>query len=116
MTQLVALLSSGKGSWSQVSKLSSFFDETLLLTNDFGKEKFTPQSSTELIVCDLSAPVHALEDAFIRALRPKIKGTEVALNMTSGSGSEHMALLGALLKLGLGIRLVVATESGLTEV
>jgi len=35
--------------------------------------------------------------------------------MTSGSGKEHMALLSALLKLGLGIRLVSFTNNGIKE-
>lgn len=115
MTQLVSLLSTGKGSWAQVAKLSKYFEESLLITNEFGREKFSPENSTTLIVCDLQVPVHVLQDTFIKELRSKIKGTEVALNMTSGSGDEHMALLSALLKLGLGIRLVVTTETGLVE-
>lgn len=115
MTQLVALLSMGKGSWAHVSKLSSHFDETILITNDFGKEKYTPSSNTTLIVADLQAPLHVLQANFLNELKPLVKGTEVALNMVSGTGNEHMALLSVLLKLGVGIRLVVSTDSGFEE-
>lgn len=117
MTQLVALLSTGKGSWAHVAKLmrQSEFDETILLTNTFGKEKFQPETNTTIIEIDFNQPVHTLQDIFIRELRPRIKGVEVALNMMSGTGVEHMALLSALLKLGLAIRLVVAGEEVFEE-
>lgn len=110
MTQLVAILGTGKGSWAHVSKLvrQGGFDEIILITNGFGKEKFSIDVDTSFIVVNFDEPIHVLLDTFIKELRPKIKGTEVALNMVSGAGGEHMALLSALLKLGLGIRLVVA--------
>jgi hypothetical protein len=49
-------------------------------------------------------------------LKDKIKGTEVALNLVSGTGKEHMAILAALLKLGVGIRLVALTKEGFKEI
>ena len=39
-------------------------------------------------------------------LNGKIKDLEVAVNIVSGTGKEHMALLAAILKLGVGVRLV----------
>jgi hypothetical protein len=66
-------------------------------------------------VCDLTTPIHTLQETFLKELRDKVKGTQVALNMVSGSGPERMALLSALLKLGVGIRLVVATDTGFDE-
>ncbi|MBN1175827.1 hypothetical protein JXA48_04245 [Candidatus Woesearchaeota archaeon] len=110
MTQLVAILGTGKGSWAHVSKLvrQGEFEEVVLITNNFGKEKFSLDADTSFIVVDFEQPIHVLLDTFLKELRPKLKGTEVALNMVSGSGNEHMALLSALLKLGMAIRLVVA--------
>lgn len=115
MTQLVALLSSGKGTWTDVAKLTNHFDETVLITNKFGAENYSSQGTTQMVLCDLDAPVHALEDQFVKQLRPLLKGGDVAVNMVSGSGNEHMALISALLKLGLGIRLVVSNDHGFDE-
>jgi hypothetical protein len=117
MTQLIALLSTGKGSWSEVIRLmrQGSFDEVILITNAFGKEKFTPESKTSLIVTDLDAPVHTLQAVFLDKLRPLLKGTQVALNMSSGTGTEHMALLSAILKLGFAVRLVIAGERDFEE-
>ena len=91
------------------------FEETILITNDFGKDKFTAETDVSLVVVDFSAPVHALQDTLLRELRPKIKGTQVALNMISGGGPEHMALLSALLNIGVGIRLVMGGEDAFEE-
>ena len=49
------------------------------------------------------------------ALNGKISG-DVALNMTSGSGVEHMAMLTALMSLGVGLRFVIPTNSEIKEV
>jgi len=48
-------------------------------------------------------------------LNGRIKGFEVALNIVSGNGKEHMAILSALLKLGVGIRLMAVTKEGIKE-
>ena len=49
-------------------------------------------------------------------LGSKIKDFEVAINLISGTGKEHMAILSAVMKLGLGMRLVVLSEKGLEEI
>ena len=57
-------------------------------------------------------PAKALNEG---GLSEKIVGTEVALNMISGTGKEHMALLSAVLKSGLGVRIVANTVEGMKE-
>lgn len=118
MTCLVACLGTGKGTWTYVNKLmeSESWDNVLLITNEFGKEKFKPRGSVTFVVVDDRMPLKSLVDDIINKLRDNISGTEVALNMSSGTGKEHMAILSALLKLGMGIRLVALTEEGVVEV
>jgi len=55
-----------------------------------------------------------MRDQITAALKKKISG-DVAVNLISGSGKEHMALLGALTKCGVGIRFVTSTEQGIKE-
>ena len=55
-------------------------------------------------------------DTLRAQLKEKINDIEVALNMISGSGKLHMATLSALLKLGLGIRLIALTKQGVKEI
>ena len=55
-----------------------------------------------------------LRDKIHKELKSKLSG-DVAVNLISGSGKEHMALLGALTKCGVGIRFVTSNEKGLVE-
>ncbi len=117
MVELVACLSTGKGTWGHVSRLinDGTWDNVVLLTNEFGKENFTNEKNALLLVVDARQPLLDLTAAVHEALKGKIKGTEVAVNLVSGDGKEHMALLTALLKLGLGIRFVALTKEGIKE-
>ena len=119
MTQLIACLSTGKGTWKEVTSLinSENWDSIFLITNDFGKEKFTSMSKkTEMIVFNFDQDLKQLRDEIKLKLKPKIRGTEVAVNFVSGSGKEHMALVSALLQLGVGIRFVTHAASGTEEI
>lgn len=106
MTSLIACLGSGKGTWTEVKKLieSESWEKVFLITNSFGKEKF--QAKAEFIIVDDLQPPQALTPIIVSQLKGKIPDTQVALNIASGSGNMHMAILAALLKLGLGIRLM----------
>ena len=117
MTQLIAFLATGKGSWASVLELTrqEDFESIILITNTFGKDKFTPSENTTMLVADLRMDVEGLRDYLTDRLKPLVKGTEVALNIVSGEGKEHMALIAALLNLGVGISLVVAGEKGMLE-
>ena len=118
MSTLIACLSTGKGTWGHVSRLikESPWDKVILITNEFGKENFTKSSNTELILIDPNQGIEELSKEIKEKLKSQIKDSEVALNIISGSGKEHSALLSALLKLGVGIRLIALTKDGMKEV
>tara|TARA_Y100000310_G_scaffold343710_1_gene452659 strand:- start:4712 stop:5059 length:348 start_codon:yes stop_codon:yes gene_type:complete len=115
MTDLIAVLSTGKGTWGHVSGLINGEDwnKIYLLTNEFGKETFKPNEKTELIVFDFNSK--KLSEEIFEKLKDKVSG-EVAINFISGSGKEHMALISALIKLGVGFRLVVSEEGKVEEI
>ena len=85
-----------------------------LVTNDFGKEKFTAEENTELIVVNSSASEEELRDEITEILKEKVDG-EIAINFVSGTGKEHMALIAALMKSGVGFRFVVQADEGTKE-
>jgi hypothetical protein len=118
MTYLVACLSTGKGTWGHVAQLikSADWEKIFLITNDFGRNTFTKTDKMEFILINPDADVPAIIESIRQQLDGKIADTEVALNLFSGSGKEHMAVLSAMLKLGLGIRLVAPSEKGFTEI
>ena len=116
MTSLIACLSSGKGTWARLLEVirGAEWDKVFLVTNDFGKEKFR-EIDVELICLDLNNSPDILSDQIISSLHGKHLGAEVAINLTSGTGNEHMALLSAILKLGLGIRFVYSKNGKVEE-
>jgi len=118
MTEFLGILSTGKGSWTEITKIIDQyqFSRVFLLTNSFGKEKYKPNDITELIVLDFSKSTEQLMVDMVSSLKEKISGEELAVNFASGSGKEHMALVSALIKLGVGFRLVTLTPEGVKEI
>ncbi|HIG98845.1 TPA: hypothetical protein HA231_05490 [Candidatus Woesearchaeota archaeon] len=120
MTRLVACLGAGKGTWSEVARLiaSESWTAIFLITNEFGRENFSQKFSgmkAEFVVVNDLAPAEQLLQEIKKGLLGKIADTEVAVNMASGTGNVHMALITALLQLGMGMRFVVPSESGAKE-
>jgi len=118
MTELIACLSSGKGTWGHVSRLidGQEWEKVFLITDSFGKEKFEKKGNVEFIVIDPNKFLPELAEDIKTQLKDKITGLEVGVNFISGSGKEHMALMSALQQLGVGLRLVALTKEGIKEV
>jgi len=116
MVDLVACLSTGKGTWGHVSRLIEDEDwgKILLITNEFGKENFSLKKEGEFLVINSGKPMKELVEDIKEHLKGKLEN-DVALNLISGTGKEHMAILAAVLKLGVGIRLTSLTTKGVEE-
>lgn len=114
--ELVALLSTGKGTWGQVSGLMKHgeWDKIILLGDEFGTG-FAHEKKFEFIKIDLKSKIKDLRDEFSKKLKGKIDGTEVALSIASGDGKEHMALISSLLGLPVGIRFAALTKEGVID-
>lgn len=118
MAKLIALLSSGKGSWAIINALlkSSNWDHVYLVCNDYSYEKFEvkdPQKVTKLKFDEkkLVDSMNKLSEFF----KKNIEGIDVAVNINSGSGMEHMSLVSAILRAGFGIRFVYVDNDELKE-
>lgn len=112
--ELVALLSTGKGTWAQVSGLikQGEWDKIIILGNEFAS-KFTSDKPAEFIKIDTEKKLVELKQEIMSKLEGKINGTEVALSIASGEGKEHMALISALLSLPVGVRFTALTKEGI---
>lgn len=117
MTDLIVMVSTGKGTWGHVSGLvnKEKWDKIYVVTNDFGAEKFTKAGNMEFIVIDQNKSTKEISEVIRKGLEGKVSG-EVGLNFISGTGKEHMALLAALMKVGASFRLVVADGEAVEEV
>ncbi len=114
--ELIALLSSGKGTWGQVSGLMKHgeWDKIILLGDDFAKD-FKHEKPFEFIKIDLGKKIKDLQQEFKEKLKPQIQGMEVALSIASGDGKEHMALVSALINLPVGVRFAALTKEGIID-
>jgi len=114
--ELIALLSSGKGTWAQVSGLIKYgeWDKIILLGDEFARQ-FTTEKKFEFIRIDLNKKLKDLKEEFQQKLKGKTSGTEVALSIASGDGKEHMALISALINLPVGIRFAALTKEGVID-
>ncbi len=117
MTELVAFLSTGKGTWGYVNRLlnginGEKWEKVFLLTNDFGVQNFKQQEGVELIKIEGKNSIDELSSEILKKLQEKIKGLEIGVNFVSGDGWEHMAFMSALMKLGVGFRLVALDKDG----
>ena len=114
--ELVALLSIGKGTWNQISGLINHgeWEKVIILGDEFAK-KFSSEKKFEFIKIDLDKKIKDLKEEFLKKLKGKLNGTEVALSIASGDGKEHMALISALLSLPVGIRFAALTMEGVID-
>ena len=117
--ELLALLSSGKGTWAQVAGLikQGDWEKIILLGDEFSSQfkVIDKEEITEFIKVDLGKRLKDLRDECLQKLKGKFSGTEVALSIASGNGKEHMALISALINLPVGIRFAALTRDGVVD-
>jgi len=113
--ELICLLSSGQGTWAQVSGLMKYgeWDKIILVGDDFAKT-FSHDKEFEFVKVDLNKKLGELKEEFSKKLKGKFEEMEVACSIASGNGKEHMALVSALLNLPIGVRFVALTKEGIS--
>lgn len=113
--ELIALLSTGKGTWGQVSGLckKGEWEKIILLGSSFASDFKLDNIPFEFIEFDPNKNLVQLKKEFMSKLKGKIEGIEVALSIASGNGKEHMALQSALLSLPVGVRFAALTKDGI---
>lgn len=113
--ELIALLSSGKGTWGQVAGVirRGQWEKVTLLGDSFASKFTVDNVPSEFIKVDTTKGLKDLKGEFSKSLKGKINGLEVALSIASGSGKEHMALISALIDLPVGIKFTALTKDGI---
>ncbi len=113
MTTLIASLGSGKGTWANLFKLMKAveWEKIILVGSPFFTKSFNDKNpSNEKVLVLTVDPDKEDYDEIINklsgVLSKEVEGVEVALNLLSGTGKEHMILIASVLKAGFGIRLV----------
>lgn len=109
---LLAVLGQGRGTWGHVARLiaDQEWDSIHLISNEWGKEKFSPSKECQWIMTNNRMGFELLQKQMEESLPAK---GEIAVSIISGTGKEHMALLAALKSKGLDYQLVVITGEGI---
>ncbi len=116
MTSLIACIGTDPKTWEYIDRLiNGAAWESVYLLAAHGVA-YSPSKPANIITIDTKQPLQSVIGEIKTRLDGKIIDTEVAVNMSLGSGKEHMALISAIIKLGLGIRLVAYTLEGVKEV
>ncbi len=112
--ELVALLSTGKGTWGQVAGLmkKGEWERIIVVGTSFAREFSVPGVPFDFVEFDSDKSLIQLKKEFAKKLEGKFGGLEVALSIASGNGKEHMALQSALLGLPVGVRFTALTKDG----
>lgn len=118
MTDLVAFLGTGKGTSEHVKRVieGEEWENIFLITDKNHKDSLKTSKKVQFIIINTEKYLTEMVEEIKDKLKGKINGFEVGVNVVSGTGKEHMALLSALLKLGLALRFVALTTKGVKEV
>lgn len=113
--ELVALLSTGKGSWGQVAGLmkKGEWEKIILLGPSYAKDFQVKEVTFDFIEFNPERTLVQLKEDFKKKLSGKFENLEVALSIASGNGKEHMALVSALLSIPVGVRFTALTKNGI---
>ena len=91
------------------------WEKVIVITTEEMAGVFNPQNEVNMFIINSAMTTKELAADLIQKLKGNVNGMEVALNLFSGTGKEHMAILSALLKIGMGIRLVKQGKDGFEE-
>ena len=116
MTDLIACLSTGKGTWIEVSRIMKAAEWTniYLIAPKFSMENFKHEKKFEFIEINPDGEIEDIKKIIVEKLKGKLD-IDTAISLISGSGKEHMAVISAALILGAGIRLVSIRNNNMIE-
>ncbi|HPR41110.1 MAG TPA: hypothetical protein PK718_01000 [Candidatus Methanofastidiosa archaeon] len=113
MRTFIATLGKGKGTWGKVKRISGEdWDKIVLLGNSWAKDTFKSDLAYEWILLEDEKDVCQQVMDIIENL-PEDLG-DVFVNVTSGSGSEHLALISALISNNKPFKTVCVCDDGIT--
>jgi hypothetical protein len=116
MTDLIACFGSNPGTQAHVQRVidGENWDKVFVVTSD--TKSFKNTKNAVIIKIDNNKHIPQLAEDIFNALKGKITDFEVAVNIVSGNGKIHTALLSAVSKLGVGLRFVILTKEGVKDI
>lgn len=118
MSTLATILGTGKGTWHEVHELIKLnaFDKVIIFIDEWAAKTYRNEYSAVLVPIPENTSLDQLQDIMMQHLKAATSADfDIAINIASGNGMQHTALIASALKLGVGIRLVTI-ENGQLKV
>ncbi len=115
MKTFLGILSTGKGTWGQVAHIidNVEYDKVYLISNEWAQDKFNCTKPINWIIIDprkgLSEIMADLENQI------PVDAKEIDLNIHSGSGKEHSAVLALLLQKKVKFNVITINAQGIVK-
>lgn len=113
------IVSLGTDNQNRVRKIISHFENIYIISEgieSFDTKGLRPEQKISLLLMpnmdSLSLAKALYNELTLQLSKDKITDLDIAVNIISGSGATHSALLSAVIKLGYGIRIVDVNSKG----
>lgn len=115
MKIFIGVLSTGKGTWGQVAHIidNTEYEKVYLISNEWAQDKFNCSKPINWLIIDprkgFSEIIEDLQNQWPKDLK------EIDLNIHSGSGKEHSAILAILLEKKIKFNIVTINAQGIQK-
>ncbi|MFH0906073.1 MAG: hypothetical protein V1824_01930 [archaeon] len=115
MKTFLGVLSTGKGTWGQVGHIidNSDYEKVYLISNEWAHDKFKCSKPINWVFVDPRKGFSEILEDLEKQWPKEIK--EVDLNIHSGSGKEHCAILAALINKKVKFNIVTINANGIVK-
>jgi hypothetical protein len=115
MNIFLGVLSTGKGTWGQVAHIidNVDYDKVYLISNEWAQDKFNCSKPINWLIIDprkgFSEIVDDLKEQWPKDLK------EIDLNIHSGSGKEHSAIIAILTEKKIKFNIITINAQGIQK-
>lgn len=115
MKTFIGILSTGKGTWGQVAHIidNKDYEKVYLISNEWAQDKFNCTKPINWIIIDPRKGLSEIMDDLEKQM--PVTETEIDLNIHSGSGKEHSAILAILLQKKIKFNIITINAQGIVK-
>ena len=115
MKTFLGVLSTGKGTWGQVAHIvdNTDYDKVYLVSNEWAQDKFSCTKKVNWIIIDPRKGFSEILDEIKGQFPKELENLDI--NLHSGSGKEHSAILAILKEKKINFDIVTINADGIVK-
>ncbi len=115
MKTFLGVLSTGKGTWGQVAHIvdNTEYDNVYLVSNEWAQDKFSCSKKVNWIIIDPRKGFSEIMDDIEKQWPKELADPD--LNIHSGSGKEHSAILAILQNKKIKFKIITINADGIVK-